>query len=40
MIEIQNYGIAILLSVTAMICWGSWANTQKMAAKTWSVKFS
>ena len=35
MIEIQNYGIAILLSVTAMICWGSWANTQKMAAKTW-----
>ncbi len=35
MIEIQNYGIAILLSVTTMICWGSWANTQKMAAKTW-----
>ncbi|MEN8228213.1 MAG: GRP family sugar transporter [Bacteroidota bacterium] len=35
MIEIQNYGIAILLSVMAMICWGSWANTQKMAAKTW-----
>lgn len=35
MIEIQNYSIAILLSVTAMICWGSWANTQKMAAKTW-----
>ena len=35
MIEIQSYSIAILLSVTAMICWGSWANTQKMAAKTW-----
>ena len=35
MIEIQSYSVAILLSVTAMICWGSWANTQKMAAKTW-----
>ena len=35
MVLIQNYSIAILLSVTAMICWGSWANTQKMAAKTW-----
>lgn len=35
MIVIQNYSIAILFSVMAMICWGSWANTQKMAAKTW-----
>lgn len=35
MIVIQNYGIAILFSILAMICWGSWANTQKIAAKTW-----
>ncbi len=35
MIMIQNYTIAIMLSVMAMICWGSWANTQKIAAKTW-----
>ena len=35
MIMIENYTVAILFSVMAMICWGSWANTQKMAAKTW-----
>jgi glucose uptake protein len=35
MILIQNYGIAILFTVLAMICWGSWANTQKIAEKTW-----
>jgi glucose uptake protein len=35
MILIQNYGMAIFCCVIAMICWGSWANTQKMAAKTW-----
>jgi glucose uptake protein len=35
MIIIHDYFLAILLSVIAMICWGSWPNTQKMAAKTW-----
>lgn len=35
MILIQNYFVAITFTVLAMICWGSWANTQKMAAKTW-----
>ena len=35
MVLIQNYFIAISFTVMAMICWGSWANTQKMAAKTW-----
>ncbi len=35
MILIQNYGVAILFTVIAMICWGSWANTQKIAEKTW-----
>jgi glucose uptake protein len=35
MIIIQNYTVAILFFLIAMICWGSWANTQKMAAKTW-----
>ncbi|MBN2088342.1 multidrug DMT transporter permease [candidate division KSB1 bacterium] len=35
MILVQNYYIAIFFCVCAMISWGSWANTQKMAAKTW-----
>lgn len=32
---IQNYLPAVIFLVFSMICWGSWANTQKMAAKTW-----
>jgi len=35
MIIINNYFVAVSLCVLTMICWGSWANTQKMAAKTW-----
>jgi glucose uptake protein len=35
MILISNYGWAIFCCVLTMICWGSWANTQKLAAKTW-----
>ncbi len=32
---IQNYSTAILFCVITMLCWGSWANTQKLAGKTW-----
>lgn len=32
---IQSYVPAIIFLIFSMICWGSWANTQKMAAKTW-----
>ncbi len=35
MVLIQNYFVAITFTILAMICWGSWANTQKMAAWTW-----
>jgi glucose uptake protein len=35
MFIIQNYSLAILFCVITMLCWGSWANTQKLAAKTW-----
>ena len=35
MIIIHNYFVAITLTVIAMICWGSWPNTQKIAQKTW-----
>lgn len=32
---IQNYIPAIIFLIFSMVCWGSWANAQKMAAKTW-----
>ncbi len=35
MIVVQNYPLAVLFTVLAMICWGSWANTQKLAEKNW-----
>jgi len=35
MILVNNYFLAITFFVFTMICWGSWANTQKLAAKTW-----
>jgi glucose uptake protein len=33
MILPSTYEVALLLSIVSMICWGSWANTQKMAGK-------
>lgn len=33
---VQSYTIAVLLCIVTMFCWGSWANTQKLAAKSWS----
>lgn len=35
MFIVQNYPLAVLLCLITMICWGSWGNTQKLAAKTW-----
>lgn len=32
---IHQYAVAVILCVVTMICWGSWANTQKLAARTW-----
>lgn len=32
---IENYGIAVLFCMITMLCWGSWANTQKLASKSW-----
>lgn len=32
----DSYGLAVALSVITMLCWGSWANTQKLASKSWS----
>lgn len=35
MFIVENYSIAVLFCVVTMFCWGSWGNTQKLAAKTW-----
>jgi glucose uptake protein len=35
MIIIQSTTIAIAMCIITMFCWGSWANTQKLATKEW-----
>lgn len=35
MFIIENYSTAILFCIITMLCWGSWANTQKLAAASW-----
>jgi glucose uptake protein len=35
MFIIQNYSTAIIFCTITMLCWGSWANTQKLAMSTW-----
>ncbi|MGI6078877.1 MAG: GRP family sugar transporter [Fastidiosipilaceae bacterium] len=35
MFIVDNYLLAVILCVVTMVCWGSWGNTQKLAAKTW-----
>lgn len=32
---VETYEVAVLLCLITMICWGSWANTQKLAGKNW-----
>jgi len=32
MFQPEAYGIALMLMLVSMLCWGSWANTQKLAA--------
>ena len=35
MFIIDNYVLAVIFCVITMLCWGSWANTQKLASKKW-----
>jgi glucose uptake protein len=35
MFIISSYSTAVLFCVVTMLCWGSWANTQKLAARQW-----
>jgi glucose uptake protein len=32
---VENYSVAILFCCVTMLCWGSWANTQKLASASW-----
>jgi len=35
MIIVNSYPIAVALCIVTMLCWGSWANTQKLASREW-----
>jgi glucose uptake protein len=32
---VESYTLAVVLTFVTMFCWGSWANTQKLAEKSW-----
>ncbi len=32
---IESYPLAVFFCIITMLCWGSWANTQKLAASSW-----
>jgi glucose uptake protein len=32
---LRSYAVAVIFCVITMLCWGSWANTQKLAGATW-----
>src|SRR5512136_946009 len=35
MLIIESYPVAVVMCIVTMLCWGSWANTQKLASKEW-----
>lgn len=35
MFIINSYSLAVFFCFITMLCWGSWGNTQKLAAKSW-----
>ena len=35
MVLVESYPVAMAMCVVTMLCWGSWANTQKLASKEW-----
>jgi len=32
---VESYPVAVVMCCITMLCWGSWANTQKFASKQW-----
>jgi glucose uptake protein len=39
MFIIENYFVAVLFCIITMLCWGSWANTQKIAGNKWRFEY-
>ena len=35
MFIVESYQLAVIMCIITMLCWGSWANTQKLASKEW-----
>lgn len=35
MLIIESYTIAVIMCLITMMCWGTWANTQKLATREW-----
>src|ERR1700732_788653 len=35
MYVVHSYPLAVVFCVLTMLCWGSWANTRKLAPKDW-----
>jgi glucose uptake protein len=35
MFILESYSLAVVFCIITMLCWGSWANTQKLAEKSW-----
>lgn len=35
MYVVTSYATAVVFCLITMLCWGSWANTQKLASRTW-----
>ena len=35
MFIVTSYTTAVVFCLITMLCWGSWGNTQKLAARTW-----
>lgn len=35
MVVVESYSLAVVLCFVTMLCWGSWANTQKLATREW-----
>jgi glucose uptake protein len=35
MLTVESYSVAVGMCVVTMLCWGSWANTQKLATQEW-----
>jgi glucose uptake protein len=35
MFVVESYSVAVVMCIITMLCWGSWANTQKLVSKEW-----